>query len=76
MEFSKAFLDQGIMGAVILALIGAVVYLYKQVNAKQAEKDTIQEKRIAESRESIKAVEQNTNTLETLTEVFKASRNA
>lgn len=75
MDFSKAFLEQGLLGAIVLALIAAVIFLYNQVNKKQMEKDGIQEKRIAESRESIKAIEQNTNTLETLTEVFKATKN-
>lgn len=61
---TKALLDQGILGIIVLLLIGAVVFLYKKVN-------DVQEKRIAESREGIKAVEQNTNTLDTLTEVLR-----
>ncbi len=72
----SALLDKGILGIIVVILIGAVVFLYKQVNDKQKEKDELQEKRIAESREGIKAIEQNTNTLETLTEVLRAQRNA
>lgn len=67
-------LDKGLLGAITLILISAVIYLYKQINEKQKEKDELQEKRIAESRESVKAIEQNTNTIETLTEVLKAQR--
>lgn len=58
------FAKQGVLGLVILALGAAVIYLFKAYQG-------IQEKRIAESRESIKAIEQNTNTLETMTEVLK-----
>lgn len=54
----------GLPGIVILAL--ALAYLRKDQKI-----DEINEKRIAESRESIKAIEQNTNTLETLTEVLR-----
>jgi hypothetical protein len=60
----KGFLDQGVLGLVIIALGVAVVALAKAYNA-------IQEKRIAESREAIKAIEQNTNTLDTMTEVLR-----
>jgi hypothetical protein len=63
-EVTKYFLGQGVLGVIIVALGVALVALYKKVNE-------IQEKRIAESRESIKAIEQNTNTLETLTEVMR-----
>jgi hypothetical protein len=63
-DISKALLEQGVLGLVILLLIIAVVYLFK---AHQ----NIQEKRVVESRESIKAIEANTNTLETLTEVLR-----
>lgn len=58
------FSEQGLMGMVILALGFGFYKLWGQ-------KDELQEKRIAESRESIKAIEQNTNTLETLTEVLR-----
>jgi predicted histidine transporter YuiF (NhaC family) len=61
---TKALLEQGVLGLVIVLLIGAVVFLYKKVNE-------VQEKRIVESRESIKAIEQSTNTLDTLTEVLR-----
>lgn len=60
----KGFLDQGVLGLVIIGLGFAVVYLFNKYS-------DIQEKRIAESRESIKAIEQSTNTLETLTEVLR-----
>lgn len=63
-EVTKGFLEQGILGLIIVALGFAVVMLYRKVN-------DIYEKRIAESRESIKAIEQNTNTLETMTEVLR-----
>lgn len=60
----KGFLDQGVLGLIIVALGFAVWKLYSKY-------DEVQEKRIAESRESVKAVEQNTNTLETMTEVLR-----
>lgn len=60
----QGFLDQGVLGLVIIGLAFAVVALAKAYN-------TIQEKRIAESREAIKAIEQNTNTLDTMTEVLR-----
>ena len=60
----QGFLDQGVLGLIIVALGVAVVALAKAYN-------NIQEKRIAESREGIKAIEQNTNTMETLTEVLR-----
>lgn len=58
------FLTKGILGAIIVALGFVVVVLWRKY-------DDIQEKRIAESRESIKAIEQNTNTLDTMTEVLR-----
>ena len=63
-EVTKYFLGQGILGVIIVALAATVVALYRKVNE-------IQEKRIAESREAIKAIEQNTNTVDTLTEVMR-----
>ena len=60
----QGFLDQGVLGLIIVALGFAVWRLW-------AKYDDIQEKRIAESRESIKAIETSTNTLETLTEVLR-----
>ena len=60
----QGFLDQGVLGLVILGLGFAVVALAKAYH-------NIQEKRIAESREAIKAIEQNTNTLDTMTEVLR-----
>lgn len=66
---TEGFLKQGVLGLIIVALGFAVVFLYRKVNE-------IQEKRIAEAREGIKAVEQSTNTLETLTEVLRAQGRA
>lgn len=60
----QGFLDQGVLGLVIVALGFAVWRLWLKY-------DDIQEKRIAEAREGIKAIEQSTNTLETLTEVLR-----
>lgn len=57
-------LSYGLPGVVILGL--GLAYL-----RKDAKLDEVQEKRIAESRDSIKAIEQNTNTLETMTEVLR-----
>lgn len=54
----------GLPGIVILAL--AYAYL-----KKDGKVDELNEKRIAEARESVKALEQNTSTLETLTEVLR-----
>lgn len=59
-----ALLSYGLPGIIILGL--GLAYL-----RKDAKLDEVQEKRIAESRESIKAIEQNTNTLEVMTEVLK-----
>jgi len=59
-----ALLAYGLPGIIILGL--GLAYL-----RKDAKLDEVQEKRIAESRESIKAIEQNTNTLEAMTEVLK-----
>lgn len=58
-------LQYGLAGVGLLAMGLALVKKDKQL-------DSVQEKRIAEARESIKAIEQNTNTLETLTEVLRA----
>jgi hypothetical protein len=58
------FAEQGVFGMIILALGYGFVRLWNQ-------KDELQEKRVAESRESIKAIEQNTNTLDTMTEVLR-----
>lgn len=63
----KAFeqlLEHGLPGIAIIILLYAVWKLW-------AKYDEIQEKRIAESREGLKAIEQNTNTLETIVEVLK-----
>lgn len=60
----KGFIDQGVLGLVIVGLGVALIYVFKLYNE-------IQEKRIAESREGIKAIEQNTNTLDTMTEVLR-----
>jgi len=60
-------LKLGLPGIVIIAL--AIGYLNKDKKL-----DETQEKRIAESRESIKAIEQSTNALESLTEVLRDRR--
>lgn len=54
----------GLPGIVIIAL--GISYM-----RKDAKLDEVNEKRIAESRESIKAIEQNTNMLDTLTELLR-----
>lgn len=61
-------LPMGLPGVVIIALAWAY---YK----KDQKVDELNEKRIAEGRESIKAIEQTTAALETLTEVIKERRN-
>lgn len=61
----NGFLQQGVLGLVVVGLGFAVWILYNKIN-------DIQEKRIAETRESVKAIEQSTNTLDTLTEVLRA----
>jgi hypothetical protein len=65
----QGFLDQGVLGLVIIALGFAVWRLWSKY-------DDIQEKRIAEAREGIKAIENSTNTLETMTEVLRERGNA
>lgn len=60
----KGFLDQGVLGLVIIALGTISWRLWSKY-------DEIQEKRIAESRESIKAIEQNTNSMDTLAELLR-----
>lgn len=61
----KGFLEQGgVLGLIIVALGYVCWNLWKKY-------DEIQEKRISESRESIKAIEQNTNTLDTLAELLR-----
>lgn len=57
-------LSYGLPGIVILAL--GIAYL-----RKDAKLDEVNEKRIAEGREAIKAIEQNTNTMDTLTELLR-----
>lgn len=57
-------LKLGLPGVVILAL--AIAYL-----KKDAKIDEINEKRIAEARESVKAIEQSTNALEGLTDILR-----
>ena len=60
----EALIERGLSGIAIVILLYAVTKLFVKYNE-------IQEKRIAENRESIKAIEQNTNALETLTEVLR-----
>lgn len=57
-------LSYGLPGIVILGL--GLAYI-----RKDAKLDEVNEKRIAESREVVKTIEQNTNTLEILTEVVR-----
>jgi hypothetical protein len=57
-------LGMGFPGIVILAL--AVAYRNKDKKLEETN-----EKRVAESREAIKIIEQSTNTIETLTEVVR-----
>jgi len=57
-------LQYGLAGVGLLAL--GIAYVRKDKKL-----DETQEKRIAESRETVKAIEQNTNTLEMLTEVIR-----
>lgn len=62
--FIAPLLQLGLPGIAILALGWAYVL-------KDRKLDEINEKRIAESREAIKAIEQSTNALETLTELLR-----
>lgn len=62
--FAEPLLNYGLAGIVILAL--GIAYIRKDQKL-----DEIQEKRIAEAREAIKAIDQTTNALETLTEVLR-----
>ena len=64
----QALLSYGVPGLIILILLGAMGKLDKRNEA-------IQEKRIAESREAIKALEQNTNALESLTDIVRERKN-
>ncbi|CAB4131756.1 hypothetical protein UFOVP131_27 [uncultured Caudovirales phage] len=64
----QALLSYGVPGLIILILLGAIGKLDKRNEA-------IQEKRIAESREAIKALEQNTNALESLTDIVRERKN-
>lgn len=57
-------LQYGLAGVGLLAL--GIAYVRKDKKL-----DEVNEKRVAEARESIKAIEQNTNTLETMTEVLR-----
>lgn len=62
--FIENLVSLGFQGIVILGLGYTCLKLW-------AKYDDIQEKRIAEARETTKAIEQNTGALETLTEVLK-----
>ncbi len=57
-------LQYGLAGVGLLAL--GVAYVRKDKKL-----DEVNEKRVSEAREAIKAIEQNTNTVETLTEVLR-----
>ena len=60
----QGFLDQGVLGLIIIGMGFVLWRLWSKY-------DEVQEKRIAESREGIKAIEQNTNSMDTLTEVLR-----
>jgi hypothetical protein len=61
-------LGMGFPGTVILAL--AIAYRNKDKKLEETN-----EKRVSESREAIKIIEQSTNTIETLTEVVRGRGN-
>lgn len=63
-KMEAILLAYGLPGVVIFAL--GIAYLRKDTKL-----DEVQEKRIAEARDTIKAIEQNSNTLETMTEVLR-----
>lgn len=65
----SVLLQYGLAGVGLLVL--GIAYVRKDKKL-----DEVQETRIAEARESIKAIEQNTNTLETLTEVLRERKNS
>ena len=60
----KGFLDQGLLGLIIIAQGFVIVRLWTRY-------DAIQEKRIDEARTSITSIEQNTSSLDTLTKVLE-----
>ncbi len=68
-QVAGALLEKGILGIIILALSLAIMKLWSKVNE-------IQEARLAELRESVKAIDQNTNTLDTMTELLRAQQRA
>jgi hypothetical protein len=72
-EVIDGFLKQGVLGLVILGLIAAIVALRKDNKELQTKYEANTEKRIAEARESIKVIEQNTSAFETFGEVLKAT---
>lgn len=68
MEWAQKFLEtQGLAGAVILGLSFAVVALWRQNTA-------LHEKRVAEAREVIRAIEVNTAAIETQADAIEAFR--
>lgn len=66
-------LAQGWAGIVILTLFLVVVLLWKALQAKTAECSTLQEKRIAESREILLNLAANTRSLDSLANVVTMS---
>lgn len=66
-EAIKILLQYGLAGVCIIAL--SIAYVRKDKKL-----DDINEKRVAEAREAIKAIETNTSTLDTLTEVLRDRR--
>ncbi len=68
-ETIAELLKMGLPGIAIIAL-GVVAY------KKDAKVDELNEKRIAENREMIKTIEQNTNSIETFAEVLRERKNS
>lgn len=64
----QILLDYGLPGVVILGLASACIRLFKLYS-------DVQEKRIAEARETVAAYAEQTNTLEKLTEVVGSLKN-
>ena len=66
-EATKYLVGQGVLGVVCIILLVALRTIFMRLMESQ-------EKRIAEGREGVAAVERNTSALTALTEVIKASR--
>lgn len=66
-------LAQGWSGIIILALGAVVFYLMRELRTARRENADLQEKRIAEGRESLTTVAANTSALQNLTQVISLS---